>query len=242
MDVSETPSPAGWIRALNSFNTYIGQDLLGGRRIFKTSWAINSHKILTPFVIFALMLAYQNYSSPAWLYLSLHGSYCICWLIKHVAFRDPRFEVKVTVGGAVCTFLFLALYWLAPFLLISGLLYDAPRVLPNWLSVICIALVVIGTTLMMSSDCQKRFTLRYRPGLITEGLFRKIRHPNYLGEMMVYAGFALIVGTVWPWFVLAFWWICVFLVNMYVIEASLSRYPGWLAYKDRSGMLFPKLF
>jgi protein-S-isoprenylcysteine O-methyltransferase Ste14 len=220
----------------------MGQDLLGGRKALKTSWAINTHKILTPLVIVALMLVYRNYSSPAWLYLSLHGSYCICWLVKHMAFRDPKWEARVTVGGAVFTFLFLATYWLGPFLLISGLLYGAPRVLPNWLMVICIALVVIGTTLMMTSDCQKRFTLSYRPGLITEGLFSRIRHPNYLGEMLVYAGFALIVGLLWPWLVLAYWWIGMFLVNMYVIEASLSRYPGWPAYKDRSGMLLPKLF
>ena len=242
MEASETHSPASWVRAINSFNTYVGQELLGGRKFIKTSWAINTHKILTPLIVFALMLAYQNFSTPVWLYLGLHGSYCICWLVKHMAFRDPKWETKVTLGGAAFTFLFLALYWLAPFLLISGLLYTEPRVLPSWLMAICIALVVIGTTLMTTSDCQKRFTLRYRPGLITEGLFSRIRHPNYLGEMMVYAGFALIVGLLWPWLVLAYIWITLFLVNMYVIEASLSRYPGWPAYKDRSGMLLPKFF
>ena len=242
MEESKTRSPARWVRAVNSFNMYMGRDLLGGRKLLKTSWAINTHKILTPFVVLAFMFAYRNFSAPAWLYLGLHGSYCICWLVKHVTFRDPKWENKVTLGGATCTFLLLATYWLAPFLLISGLLYTEPRVLPNWLMVICVALVVIGTTLMMTSDCQKRFTLEYRPGLITEGLFSRIRHPNYLGEMMVYAGFALTVGLIWPWLVLAYWWITFFLVNMYMIEASLSRYPGWPGYKARTGMILPKLF
>jgi len=242
MKASETSSPASWVRAFNSFNTYMTQDLLGGRKMLKTSWAINAHKISTPFIVLALMLAYRNFSTPAWLYLGLHGSYCICWLIKHLAFRDPKWETRVTLGGAAFTFLLLATYWLAPFLLISGLLYDEPRVLPNWLVAICITLVLLGTTLMMTSDCQKTLTLRNRPGLITEGLFSRIRHPNYLGEMMVYAGLALIAGLLWPWLVLAYWWISVFLVNMYMIEASLSRHPGWDAYKDRSGMLLPGFF
>jgi len=240
----ETPAAHSlprWVAEVNSFNVYLSQDFLGGRKVLKTSSVINAHKILTPLVILALMFAYHNFSSIAWLYLGLHGSYCVCWLVKHVAFRDPKWETRVTLGGAAFTFLLLATYWLAPFLLISGVLYSAPRILPNWLVAVCVALVVIGTMLMMASDCQKRFSLAYRPGLITEGLFARVRHPNYLGEMMVYAGFALTTGLIWPWLVLAYWWIGVFLVNMYIIEASLSRHPEWLSYKRRTGMIFPRV-
>jgi protein-S-isoprenylcysteine O-methyltransferase Ste14 len=242
MDASFNHSVPRLVKAVNSFNMYLGRDLFGGRKILKASWVINSHKVLTPFVVLGLMVAYQNFSSAAWIYLGLHGSYCFCWLLKHLTFRDPKWEMRVTHGGAIFTFLFLATYWLAPFLLISGLFYTEPRVLPNMLITTCIALVVVGTTLMMVSDCQKRYTLTYKPGLITEGLFSKVRHPNYLGEIMVYSGFAITVGLIWPWIVLAYWWITFFLVNMYMIEASLSRYPEWTSYKDRTGMILPKLF
>ena len=241
METAKTQAPPNWVRSINSFNSYMTQDLFGGKKSFKTSWAINTHKLLTPLFVFVLMLVYSNFSTAAWLYLSLHSSYCICWLIKHLAFRDPRWETKVTLGGVSFTFLLLATYWLGPFLLISGALYNEPRTVPGWLMVSSIALVVIGTSLMMIADCQKSFILKYRPGLITEGIFSRIRHPNYLGEMMVYAGFASIVGLVWPWLVLAYWWISVFLVNMLMIESSLSRYPEWPAYKARSGMLLPKV-
>lgn len=242
MEKSDTQSVPRLAMAFNSFNMYMSRDLFGGSRIIKTSWVINTHKILTPVFVLALMVLYQNYSSAAWLYLSLHGSYCICWLLKHLAFRDPKWETRVTFGGAIFTFIILTLYWLAPFLLISGLFYTEPRVLSNWLMAACVALVVIGTTLMIASDCQKRYVLKYKSGLITEGLFYVIRHPNYLGEMMVYSGFALTVGLIWPWLVLAYLWITLFLVNMYMIEASLSRYPEWLDYKERTGMILPRLF
>jgi steroid 5-alpha reductase family enzyme len=48
---------------------------------------------------------------------------------------------------------------------------------------------------MIAADAQKYFTLRLQPGLITHGMFRYIRHPNYLGEMMIYGSFALMVCT-----------------------------------------------
>ena len=241
METTYLQEPPRWVKAINSFNTYMTQDLLGGRKSIKIAWAINTHKILTPFIVFVLMLVYQNFSLAAWLYLALHGSYCVCWLIKHVTFRDPKWETKMTWSGAVFTFLLLATYWVAPYLLISGLFYSEIRVLPNWLMVLSIALVVIGTTLMMASDCQKMFVLKMKPGLIIDGLFSTIRHPNYLGEMMVYAGFAVVVGLLIPWLILAYWWIGVFLVNMHMIEASISRYPEWIDYKSRTGILLPKL-
>lgn len=241
METTYLQEPPRWVKAINSFNTYMTQELLGGRKSIKIAWVINTHKILTPFIVFVLMLVYQNFSLAAWLYLALHGSYCVCWLIKHVAFRDPRWETKMTWGGAVFTFLLLATYWVAPYLLISGLLYSEIRVMSNWLMAVSIALVVIGTTLMMASDCQKGFVLKMNPRLITDGLFSRIRHPNYLGEMIVYVGFALVVGLFIPWLILAYWYTCVFLVNMYMIEASISRYPEWTDYKSRTGMFLPKL-
>lgn len=42
-----------------------------------------------------------------------------------------------------------------------------------------------GLWLMSNSDCQKHFQLKYAPGkLITEGFFRYVRNPNYLGDVI----------------------------------------------------------
>jgi protein-S-isoprenylcysteine O-methyltransferase Ste14 len=94
----------------------------------------------------------------------------------------------------------------------------------------------------MTADCQKYFTLKYHQGLIREGLFKYIRHPNYLGEIMLYASYALIVQHWIPWAILTWVWIGVFLVNILQKEASMSRYSEWTEYKKQSGMLIPKLF
>ena len=95
---------------------------------------------------------------------------------------------------------------------------------------------------MIAADAQKYFTLRVQRGLITDGMHRYIRHPNYLGEMMVYSSFALMVDHWFPWLVLSFVWLSVFAVNMVMKEASMSRYPQWQEYKKRSYWLVPGLF
>ena len=54
---------------------------------------------------------------------------------------------------------------------------------------------------------------------------RFVRHPNYLGEMMIYGSFALMVWHWLPFVVLAWVWGGMFAVDMTLKEASMSRYP-----------------
>ena len=72
-------------------------------------------------------------------------------------------------------------------------------------------------------------------------MFALVRHPNYTGEMMIYAGFALMVRHWAVWAVLAWVWIELFHTNMMGKEASMSRYPGWAAYKAGTGLVLPWL-
>jgi Protein of unknown function (DUF1295) len=92
---------------------------------------------------------------------------------------------------------------------------------------------------MIAADAQKFFTLRVKRGLITDGMYRYVRHPNYLGEMMIYGSFALMVWHWLPVMVLAWVWVGMFAVNMTLKEASMSRYPEWTQYKKRSWWLLP---
>lgn len=167
----------------------------------------------------------------------------MAWIIKDLAFPDPAWQARVTIGGGINAFvLVLGWYWLFGWLLISGAVQpDYPLPDAAWYS-LCISLCIVGCTIMIAADAQKYFSLRVRPGLITDGLFRYVRHPNYLGEMLVYASFALMVWhwLPWlPWLVLAIVWTCVFAVNMVMKEATLSRHPGWADYRRRNWWLLP---
>jgi protein-S-isoprenylcysteine O-methyltransferase Ste14 len=206
------------------------------------SWVINVQKGGTlPFVA-ALMIAWNNFSTAAWLYLALHGSYGLIWLLKDRVLPDPNWDRRVTFAGALTTWTtVLGPYWVAPVLLVTDVLPARPD--PDAATMGASVLVyATGVVVMMVADAQKFFTLRLQRGLITTGMFSRVRHPNYVGEMMIYGSFALLVGHWLPWLVLAWVWGAVFLTNMVMKEASMARYPAWPDYKARTGMILPRLF
>ncbi|MDH4016943.1 MAG: DUF1295 domain-containing protein [Actinomycetota bacterium] len=222
-----------WLR----LRSYLSEDVLGGPRVLKMNWVINFQKGGTlPFML-ALMALTDTWTVTAWTYLAMHGSYGLIWLLKDAVMPDKRWQTRITFGGAFMTFaLVLGPYWLAPILLVAD---DTQQ--PSWLLAVAIIAYALGVVTMMASDAQKHYTLQNRRGLITTGWFARVRHPNYLGEMVLYASFALVAGHWIPWLVLLWVWLALFLPNMLGKEASMSRYPQWAAYKARTGMLLPRL-
>jgi protein-S-isoprenylcysteine O-methyltransferase Ste14 len=220
------------------FTDHMSQDFLGGPKVIKLAWSVNLQKGGTlPFVL-ALMFAFDNFSTTAWTYAVLHGSYGFCWLLKDAAFPDPNWERKVTFGAALNSWLLvLGLYWIAPVIVVVNRVEQSLPVLAA-----ASILYVLGVVFMMVADAQKYFVLKAKRGLITDGMFARVRHPNYLGEMMLYGAFAIVAGHWVPWLVLAWVWLGVFVPNMLQKEARMSRYPEWSSYVARSGFLLPRLF
>ena len=239
-------SAPAWAQRMRRINDWLLHDALGGPRPLKFSWIINFQKGGTFFFLGFLMWFYAGRtpaatSTAAWIYLALHGSYGLTWLLKDLNFPDPNWQVRITLPSSLYALFGLGLYWSFGWLLISGTAqphYPLPD--PAWYC-LCISLCYFGCAIMVAADAQKFYTLRVKRGLITDGVYRYIRHPNYLGEMMIYGAFALLV---WHWFpvvVLAYFWSALFAVNMVMKEASMSRYPEWAAYKKNSWWLVPGL-
>ena len=236
-----TPAPA-WAVGMRKFTDYLSKDFLGGPRPWKFAWIINFQKGGSLFFFGFLIWYYQNTSTAAWVYLALHGGYGLVWLIKDLTFPDPNWQIKITIGAGINAFAaVLGLYWVFGWLLISRSsqpVYPLPEAV--WFA-LCISLCLLGSVIMIAADAQKFYTLRIQRGLITDGMHRWVRHPNYLGEMMIYGSFAMLVWHWFPVLVLAWVWLGLFAVNMVMKEASMSRYPDWAAYKKRSWRLVPFL-
>lgn len=231
-----------WAARMRHLTDRMSRDFLGGPRVVRLAWVINAQKGGTfPFLLL-LLWAYGRHDAAAWTYVALHGSYGLVWLLKDFAFPDRSWQQKVTIGGAVNAFLFvLGLYWVLGWLMLSRPVPVYPLAEPAWLA-ICTSLCLVGCTLMIAADAQKYFTLRLRPGLVTDGVHRYIRHPNYLGEMLVYGSLGLLV---WHWaaaLILAWVWLGLFAVNMRIKEASMARHPEWELYRKRSWWLVPYIF
>jgi steroid 5-alpha reductase family enzyme len=202
----------------------------------KIKYPINLHKGLTAFVVLAMMFWFDNYSIGAWVYLALHGSYGFLWLFKDRTYPDRKWEEVVSVPYAILVFFALGLYWIAPFILISQ---DKA---PNELIIAgAVALNMFGMVLHFGSDAQKYFTLKNKPGLITDGFFSRCRNPNYLGELMIYVGFAMLSMSWMGYIGIVMFFIFVFIPGMIRKDKSLARYPEFALYKKRSGLMWPKM-
>lgn len=223
------------------------------RGTFRLNTTIDLHKAATgPFVL-AMMQACDVFTPAAWTYVALHGTYGVAWVLKDIAVGDPRWRRRVGPASVLAAWAFLTLYWVAPAILIlgtAGYLNLGAWEPAGW-QVLAGAVVLygMGLVLMIGADAQKNVLLAKGvpavssngPGLITTGFFARTRHPNYLGEMAIYSSFALVVGHWLPWLILAAIWGLFFVPNMLAIEARLSRYPGYEAWRRRTGFLLPRL-
>jgi len=223
-----------WANLCIKVQRYFIQDF-PGKDFMKFAWAVNLHKIFTLFIIVGMMFHYDNFSTGAWVYLGLHGIYGYCWLIKDLGFRDHRLEEVLSIGGVFNLYaILIAWYWVIPWLFISR--YVEPSNIDLFIAV---ALHTLGVVLMVAADGQRHFTLKYKKGLITTGLCKYTRNPNYLGEIMLYAAFAFLADHWAAWAILAYATVTTFIPNMYAKDQSLSRYPQWQEYEESSSFLIP---
>ena len=203
----------------------------------KIKHAINLHKGLTFLFVLGLMVAYQNFTIGPWVYLALHGSYGFMWLLKDRIYPDKQWEEEMPIAMGAIVFLLLGLYWVAPFILISSGSEPSPPLIAA-----AISTNLFGVLLHYTSDAQKYYTLKYKSGLITEGFFARSRNTNYLGEILIYLGFAMLAQHWLPFVILGGFVAGVFVPNMRKKDKSLSRYPEFEEYQANSGLLLPKLF
>ena len=202
----------------------------------KLNQVINLHKGLTLFFVLGMMFIYNNFSISAWVYLSLHGTYGILWLLKEKIFPDPYFKDEINNITAFIGFIFLGSYWVAPFILISS-----QKDIPSALIAFCISINILGVFLHFASDAQKFFTLKLKKDLIKDGFFKRIRNTNYLGELLIYISFSILSMSYIPFLILGIFFFLVFIPRMLKKDKSLSKYKDFEEYKSKSGLIFPKM-
>lgn len=112
-------------------------------------------------------------------------------------------------------------------------------------------------------DAQKYYTLQYKKGLIMDGMYKYIRSPNYLGEILIYSSYALLSNVLneikcsyaqhWlPWVILFYVWGTVFATRIITKEKRMERqsmwrsiensHPEWEEYKKRTNTILPIRF
>jgi steroid 5-alpha reductase family enzyme len=200
---------------------------------------IDSHKGFTFLAILGMMAYFNQWHNPtAWIYLAMHGTYGILWVIKSRIFPDKQWEQEkgLLYGLYICAG--LSLYWISPFLINSR-----ATMVPGWMLAICLSMYTFGIFLHFTADMQKYIELKYNPGqLISDGLLSQVRNINYFGEFLIYLGFGLLAMHWLPLLVILLFIVIIWAPNMLKKDRSLSRYPGFAQYKRQSKLFIPFLY
>jgi len=200
---------------------------------------IDTHKGFTPVAILLMMAAFGQWeNATAWVYLALHGTYGIMWVLKSRIFPDKQWETPASIWRGLYIWAGLTLYWIAPFIITSQSIQS-----PAWLLGLSISMYTFGVLFHYAGDMQKHMALKYHPGhLIEDGLMSRVRNINYFGEFLIYLGFGLLAMHWLPIVVIGLYFIIIWFPNMRKKDKSLSRYPEFAEYKKRSKLFIPFLF
>jgi len=136
---------------------------------------------------------HHNYSVGAWIFSTTFSVYGLLYLIKHCVFPDKLFDTYVSIIEWTVIFATNFVYLYPGHLMLTGAANNNPS---HERIVVSLLLLVFGMITVMCADCQKYFTIQARrmtdsnnKSLITEGMFKWTRNPNYLGEIIALSSF-----------------------------------------------------
>jgi steroid 5-alpha reductase family enzyme len=180
------------------------------------------------------------------------------WRFIHVRYRGKSYawikargdKADATLPLALRLYLWIAVSWLMTFVAMSAWRVADSGVLTPW--VVAGALVMLaGLLLETIADQQKQAGKARNPdGFVSDGLYRRIRHPNYVGEMVFQVGLMLAcIGTartgleyaaclIAPLYIV----ILMYYAGVGADEQQQQRYgadPAYGQYRQRSGAFLP---
>jgi len=203
--------------------------------------AINAAKALTILLLLVLAATLGVGDMRQVLYLSLHISYCLWWLIEQWLFplrKEQLFTERVGLGGFVMALLFIGVLYALPGL--AAFLNPAP--IANETVALGVGLFVFGSLINATADVQKMTAKAMGAGLVADGIWRKVRHVNYLGDLLRYLSFAVVAGLAWAYVVPALV-LLLYLQRIGQKERQMgAKYGEFAAYQGRSTRLVPWLW
>ena len=203
--------------------------------------AINGAKALTILLLLVLAATLGVGDMRQVLYLSLHISYCLWWLIEQWLFplrKEQIFNERVGFGGFVMALLFIGVLYALPGL--AAFLNPAP--ISHETVALGVGLFVFGSLINATADVQKMTAKAMGAGLVADGIWRKVRHVNYLGDLLRYLSFAAVAGLAWAYVVPALV-LLLYLQRIGQKERQMgAKYGEFAAYQGRSTRLVPWLW
>lgn len=199
--------------------------------------AINIAKVLSIVFLVAFAIVFGIKDLRQVIYLCLHISYCLWWLLEQWIFPQRRqiFNQPVGTGGFIFTLLSIGVFYTLP-----GYLAFTNQ-LPISIMAVAVALplYIFGTLINACADVQKLTAKQFGAGLVQDGIWRFSRNINYFGDLLRYISFSVVAGSVWAYLVpgaIAL----LYLQRIFEKESAMSeKYPDYDQYQQSSARLIP---
>lgn len=108
-----------------------------------------------------------------------------------------------------------------------------------WWKIAGVAALILGAVVY---SLAVRELIGQRKVLVTSGLYKFVRHPQYLGLILIWVGWwwfwAAVYGFYFGMLILALTWLQGYLEEKYLLEKKFGE--AYLTYKQKTGMLWIK--
>ena len=201
--------------------------------------ALNTAKVLTIgcLVAFAVVFGLQDLRQV--IYLCLHVSYCLWWLLEQWFYPARRQQIFNEPVGSVFGFIFILLLVGFFYALPGYLAFTNPVPLSMTATAVALPLYIFGSLINTSADVQKLTAKQGGANLVKDGIWRFARHINYFGDLLRYLSFSVVAGSIWAYLVPAM----IALLYLQRIPQQEQRmgdkYPDYAEYQQSSTRLIP---
>ena len=230
--------------------TFIFSVIIGNASVYDPYWSVQPPVIVTAFAIgtnlhfgrLLILLSIWFWGirlTANWAY-TFHG-------LNHQDWRYTMLREKTDLFYPLINFTGIHM---VPTLIVYGCTLPAVFLFKyntgwNAGSVIFSTLSILAASIQGIADIQmQKFRKSSTGGFIRTGLWKYSRHPNYLGEILMWWGVALAVISVMP----ERWYLCAgalantllfFCVSIPMADKRQSKKPGFSEYKKQTRMLLP---
>jgi protein-S-isoprenylcysteine O-methyltransferase Ste14 len=199
--------------------------------------AINVGKALTVLLLILCAAMYGIQDFRQLLYLCLHGSYCLWWLLEQW-FYPPRrqmFNQPTKLAGFASTLLLVGVFYTLP----GYLAFTNSTPIAFGTAAIALLLYIFGSLINTSADVQKLTAKQWGADLVSDGLWRFSRHINYFGDWLRYLSFSVLAGSLLAYLVPGL----ILLMYLYLIgqkeQTMPSKYSGYAQYQQSTARFIP---
>jgi protein-S-isoprenylcysteine O-methyltransferase Ste14 len=200
--------------------------------------AVNiSKSCLTIICLLSYVLIFGIHDHRQVIYLCLHLSYCIWWLLEQSLFpaRRQLFNEPVNIIGFISILLYVGIFYSLP----GFFAFINPNPISDLTIAIALPLYIFGSLINTAADVQKLTAKQYNAGLVKDNIWRFSRNINYFGDLLRYLSFSVVAGSLWAYLLP----VAIFLFYLQRIsqkeQAMSSKYADFSEYQESSDRLIP---